>query len=204
MGSQTITKTTHVTGEKSRLEVSHGFRVGWLPLCFPTMDGITSYFLSRRRGRRMDSEETLILGEDNTVTRPDVDDNPGHAVAVAAPPANPVPVPAESEPSPGPADGGAASAMEVSDVPAPAAAPAPSRRRVQTMRQMAARGANRIGDWSRTRIFAPHLPKGTIDFWIDESIDHGETVKKDMTNVIRKFKREHLSPAEFFSCLIQA
>lgn len=72
---------------------------------------------------------------------------------------------------------------------------------MKTMRQMAARGANKIGKWARTRIPAPHMPKGTIDFWIDESINEGDKVKTDMTNVIRKFKREHLSPVEFFSFL---
>lgn len=166
-------------------------------LSIDIMDSI-SYFHSRRRGRRMDSAETLVLGEDNEMEGVDHGSGPSHAVAMPA--ANPMPVPAESAPSTVPPDVGAAPASEVSDALRRPALPR-QRKQMKTMRQMAARGANKIGKWARTRIPAPHMPKGTIDFWIDESINEGEKLKTDMTNVIRKFKREHLSPVEFFSCL---
>ena len=169
--------------------LARGCRVRWLA---SFLDGMASYFHFLRRGHRMDSEETLILGEDTGME--DVDDGTSHAVTM--PVANPMPVASEAAPASGPPDGEPTPARVTSDAP-----PVPARPRPKTMRQMAARGANQIGTWTRKRTLAPHMPKGTFDFWVEDYEDHGEKFKQDFKNVIRKYKRERLPPVEFFSWL---
>lgn len=144
-------------------------------------ESMLSYFHLRRSGRRIDSQETLILGKtDGDTELPD--SRPVEFEAVRSSAELAAFFPRTEEPN---AD--MSIIREAGPVVEGNSAVDPRPRKLSN-KEKAAMGANRVGMWTRQRVCCPHDPETSVDLWKPDGCLWGEGLNHDIVSVVNKFK----------------
>ena len=164
-------------------------------------ESLLSFFHFRRSGRRIDSQETLILGETDGETDGDtelldtrpaefdvVPDRHSNAELAALFPSRDMPDEDMSSGASGPVEDGN-NAVD----------PKPKK---LTNKEKAAMGANRVGIWTRHRALCPHDRQISVDLWKPDHCSWVKELNHDIASVANKFKKCRPNRAEFFSLLV--
>lgn len=94
-----------------------------------------------------------------------------------------------------------ASAGAAADVAASADARPRPRRRKLTVKERAANGATKIGDWNLKKVICPHNDKGFMNLWVPAKGPHKVDCEKAMSDAVNKFRKGRHNPVYFFRYL---
>lgn len=70
-----------------------------------------------------------------------------------------------------------------------------------TMRERAANGATKIGQWARKKVICPHQPEGVVDLWVPARGPWKSDCEKVMSDAVSKFRKGRHHPVFFYRFL---